>query len=288
MTLPEAIPQLPGPQLVAIVKQETAELDAYLATLPPEALERPSSAPGWTIADVAAHVAMGADGYSTYIRRALLGDATVPPGFPGPTQAHLNPNLSAITAQRTRDFRQSLGDPVLPAFRTKCSQFHQLLDSLTSDDWNKPAYHGRRTTTIRGLVLTRVSEVCLHTWDLKAGLEPSPGLHPHALPALVEWLPSWFYWGFYPPSTLSEPLRYRFHLSTPVPGIWDIVVLGDQFQVEPATPEPAATTFRCDPETAVLVFMGRVPWQSALDQGLLTIEGDPQQATTFFNIFRST
>jgi len=80
MPLPKVIPQLPGPQLTTIIKAEAADLETYLAGIPPDAWERPSGAPGWSIAEVVAHLAMGADLYYTYISRALTGE--VSPSLP--------------------------------------------------------------------------------------------------------------------------------------------------------------------------------------------------------------
>ncbi len=287
MPLPEVIPQLPGPQLTTIVKAEAADLETYLAGLPPDAWERPSGAPGWSIAEVVAHLAMGADFYYTYISRGLTGEVSPPPGFLEPTKAYLDPSFSSSIAYRTQEYRKSLGSDVLPALRARCQRLHHLLDSLTSDEWSRPAYHRLGVTTARGIASYRIGEVCLHTWDLKAGLEPAPSLHPRTLVPLVERAVGWLEWGFHPQPALTQPLRYRFQLAEPVPGQWDVVALGDRFEVGPATSEQSAVSFHCDPEMAILVFTGRIPWQKAQDTGRLTIEGEPAHVTTFFDFFRS-
>lgn len=145
---------------------------------------------------------------------------------------------------------------------------------MTSDDWERPCFHRMHLQTIRGYVHLRLAEVSYHTWDLKAGLETSPRLLPEVVPALVEWLPTWVRWGFFPSDPLDHFIRYRFEVSGPQPLAWDVAVLGDQFSVEHPTDAPPTATFRCDKETAALVF------------GVLVTEGNQEQVDAFFRWFR--
>ena len=112
-------------------------------------------------------------------------------------------------------------------FQQRYSELQQFYSSLTSNDWERPCFHRMHLQTIRGYVHLRMAEVSYHTWDLKAGLETSPRLLPEVVPALVEWLPTWFRWGFFPSDPLDHFIRYRFEVSGPQPLPWDVAVLGD-------------------------------------------------------------
>lgn len=109
---------------------------------------------------------------------------------------------------------------------------------------------------------------------------------PEVVPALVEWLPTWFGWGFFPQQPFEQAVRFRFQVGDPHPLAWDVAVLGDRFLMEIPADTPANATFRCDGETAALVFGNRVPWQKAEERGVLAIQGDQQQIDAFFGWFR--
>ena len=278
-------PTTPGPALARLVQGATDHLAEYYGALRPEQWELPSGAPGWTIADVMGHLTTGALGAGENTRRALKGDISPPPGrLAGPP--HQTPGISQELMERAKGERQRLGPKLLETFQQRYSELQQLYASLAPDDWERPCFHRIHLQTIRGYVHLRLAEVSYHIWDLKAGLEATPRLLPEVIPALLEWLPTWFRWGFFPQEPLEHPLRYRFLVTRPRALKWDVTVFGDRFVVE--TPEGAAatTTFRCDGETAVLVFGSRVSWQEAEERGVLTVEGARGQADAFFQWFR--
>lgn len=278
-------PTTPGPSLARLVQRAENHLAEYFGALRPEQRDLPSGAPGWTLADVMGHLTLSALVAATNTQRALQGDTRPPPGMVvGPPSQ--TPHISEVLAQVARDERQRLGPDLLEVFCQRYAALQQLYASLGPGDWERPCFHRIHLQTIRGYTHLRLAEVSYHTWDLKAGLETAPRLLPEVVPALVEWLPTWFGWGFFPQPPLDQDLRYRFQVGDPRPLVWDVLVLGDRFLVEPPADVPATVTFRCDGETAALVFGNRLPWQRAKERGVLAIEGDPGQIHGFFHWFR--
>lgn len=278
-------PTTHGPALASLVQGATDHLAEYCGALRPEQWDLPSGAPGWTIADVLGHLTTGALAAGVNTRRALKGDTSPPPGRLAGLP-HQTPGISQELLQIAKDERQRLGPTLLRTFQERYAELQQLYASLAPDDWDLPCFHRIHLQTIRGYVHLRLAEVNYHIWDLKAGLEAAPRLLPEVIPAMLEWLPTWFRWGFFPQEPLDQPLRYRFLVSGPHALAWDVTVMGNRFVVDIPAGANATTTFRCDGETAVLVFGSRVSWQQAEEQGVLAVEGDRRQADAFFHWFR--
>ena len=66
---------------------------------------------------------------------------------------------------------------------------------------------------------------------------------------------------------------------------YDIVVAGDQATVEPATTAVAHVRLQGDPETFVLLLLGRLPLAEALAQRRLRAEGAREQVAAFAQWF---
>src|SRR4030095_2280326 len=90
-------------EMIELVRAEAAQLQDFLAGLGTEEWSRASACAGWTVGDVVAHVAQGAQTWGEAITRARTGDFNPPPG-----QSPLRPGErgSAATAQRAIDFHQ--------------------------------------------------------------------------------------------------------------------------------------------------------------------------------------
>ena len=93
-------------------------------------------------------------------------------------------------------------------------------------------------------------------------------------------------WRFQPGQRLPTPIRYRVALTGGDTTAYDIVVAGDQATVEPAGTVVADVRLRCDPETCVLLMLGRLPLADALAQRRLVAEGAREQVAAFTQWFR--
>ena len=285
MVTESPLPQTPGPEAARLLKLASDHIADYFDALPPEQQSAPSGADGWALGDLIAHMSGGTEGTIRDMSRAQQGDAGPLPDVPfrktGP-----DPEGRARVAQRGRECREQQGNALSANFRARNAQLFTLLDSLTPEDWDKPCFHVLQVTTVRGLTLTRIAEIGLHSWDLKSGVEIAPRLLPNIVPALLAWTPIWFTWGFdAQEQPLETPLRFRFQVGEPLNRSWDIIVTGPGFHLEQPSSESALAIFKGDAEAVALVFLHRLPWERAHAQGLLKVEGDLAEVDTFFRWF---
>ena len=89
-----------------------------------------------------------------------------------------------------------------------------------------------------------------------------------------------------PEATLSVPIRCRFVLTGVAANRIDLVVGSDQAQLEAAGEPTADGLFRCDTETLVLIFYGRLKLETAIAEGHVVSEGDPALVTTLDHWFK--
>ena len=127
---------------------------------------------------------------------------------------------------------------------------------------------------VEAMLTTRVQELAIHDWDIRANLDSAPHLYPKSLPVLLERVPTFVAWAVRPGSLLSAPLRYRFKLTGEFTSQHDVVVDGDQARVEAAGEAPTHGTFHAEAETFVLLMCGRLSVGRAVAEGLLVAEGD--------------
>jgi uncharacterized protein (TIGR03083 family) len=273
-------------ETVKLIMAESERLTQYLNTLPPAAWSTPSACDRWEVRDVVAHLAGGAELYTDVISRSVQGDASPPAGrqASGPANAA---SAAAGNAQRVLARRERLGDQVLANFLTANAQLNHLLASLGPEDWEKPHYTALGSAPLRHRPADRLLELVVHGWDIRSRLEPDTHLSDESVPVLVEViLGRVFRWLFHPGPRLPTPIRYRVILTGTDATEHDIVVTGDQAQVEPAGTAVAHVLLRCDTETFILLMLGRLPLRDALAQRRLVAEGVREQISAFAQWFQ--
>jgi uncharacterized protein (TIGR03083 family) len=273
-------------ETVQLIIAESERLTQYLTTLPPEAWSRPSACMRWEVRDVVAHLASGAEVYTDVITRSVQGDASPPAGrqASGPTNAAA---FAEGNAQRVLARREALGDQVLATFLAAYARLNHLLASLSPEDWEKPHYTALGPAPLRHRPADRLLELVVHGWDIRSKLEPDAHLSDASVPILVEViLGRVFRWLFHPGPRLPTPIRYRVALTGLGPTEYDIVIAGDQATVAPAGTAVAHVLLRCDPETFVLLMLGRLPLADALAQRRLVAEGAGEQVAAFAQWFQ--
>lgn len=271
---------------VKLIIAESERLTQYLTTLPPAAWRTPSACARWEVRDVVAHLAMETEMYTDVIARSVQGDAAPPAGRPwsGPTTAAA---FAADTAQRVLARREHLGDHVLAQFRTATAQLHPLLAQLDPADWDKPYYTPVGNTPLRHIPANWLLELVVHGWDIRSRLESDAHLSEASVPVVLEVsLGRACRWRFQPGPRLPTPLYYRVALMGGAPTAYDIVVAGDQATVEPAGTAVAHVRLEGNPETFVLLLLGRLPLADALAPRRLVVEGAREQVAAFIQWFR--
>lgn len=264
--------------LVKLVQRQSERLEQYLAALPPEAWTRPSACDRWEVRDVVAHLVMWAELYANFISRAVQGELSPLEGWP-PAGSLAGPPFHEWSAQAAIKHRESLGEQLLPTFRSTHSQFNQVVMGLGPQDWDKPSYHPVGIRPVRERVEAMIMEKAVHGWDIRSRLEPSAPLSAESLPVVSEWagrrgINFLGLADFRPSSSLLALVCYHFEVTNIPTSGYDIVIENESIRMGPAVTASPNVTFRCDAETFVLTVLGRLKLDSVIADGRLAVEGD--------------
>ena len=277
-----------GKDLIKILDAEINDLHGYFSNLSPSLFSKPSSADGWTNADVLSHITMGALSYHMYLSRALEGLLDPPEGLPSPTKGYLATNVSTTILESTRQLAYDNVSNLVDMFATNCVNLHILLLTIEDKDWNRPVYHRLGNTTVRGLLLYRISEVCLHTWDLKSAVEPNPSLHPRTIHPLLERVPGWLDWVFKPGyAKNNNSVCYHYYVTDPVQTFWEITISENDFVILDKPSANPTVTFESESETAILFLAGRLKADQLVEKQLLAVKGNQEDLEIFLQSYTS-
>jgi uncharacterized protein (TIGR03083 family) len=266
-----------------VLHDEAERLEAFLRTLPPADWQRPSRCDQWQVADVVAHLIE--DRHAERITRGLHGDLT-PSGFVPSGTVHTDAWRASVV-QHPRTLRHQLGDALLVAFCVENAHVDTLLTSLQPEEWETLCYHPSGPLTVRDLVNLRLTEVAMHSWDIRASFDPQASLSEEGVLALVTTIPRVVRRAFRPDIKRTRAMRYRFHMTTPMTATTDIVLNTDGALLESDRhTEAADVTLHCDTATAVLVIFGRLSLAEAIADGRVQVKGRRELASVFGQNFQ--
>ena len=256
---------------IPIARAEYDDLYSYLRTLKDEGWSRPSACDGWRVCDVTAHLIITTDFQSGMVREGLAGKAMV-----------INED-AGVSPQSRRDaiargaieLRERLGASLLESFTQHYDSLFRLLNSLRPEQLNLPARHPvgpEGKVTVGTYIDLVVLETALHGWDIRWAASPSARLSDQSIPVLMEYAEPWLRRILHPKTTSGEVYRYRFQVSAMKAR--DLVVEGHGLAETSASGSAPTATLHCDANTFLLLHFGRLSFQKALEEGLLTIDGD--------------
>ena len=150
-----------------LARLEAERLAAYLGTLSDAGWEHPTACDLWQVGDVVGHLVWIGEFYVTFITRALAGDVTPPPGSPRDERyAGLPPE--DFYDLKAREYRDFLGNQILPTFVRRFEALSQALESLTPDDYEKPCFYHSGNRPVWTLADLTVQELAVHAWDIQS------------------------------------------------------------------------------------------------------------------------
>lgn len=265
-------------QRVAILRREVADFKQRLSELPPGAWGQPSACAGWTVAEVMGHLA-GQD-FALRVRRGIAGDYSPPPGSP-PVSQHDEDAFAQAIFERAFATREREGKELAATLLRRLEETVAVFESVPAEGWDALCYWPPGPEPARVMLDMRISELCMHAWDIFSGLDPEYRLSPAAVAVLLDTIPRAVRRAFRAEPGLTGPLRFRFELTEPV-AAYDLLFSREGAALErAATEQPAAVTFRCNGETYVMVMYGRLEPAAALAAGQLTYRGDAALAESF-------
>ena len=273
----------PMTTLIDLVNAEAGRLADNLAGMKQESWSEDSACQGWKIGDVVAHLSIAASTWAASLTRAAAGDSEPPQG-----QSFLGAGVrgSEVIANAATAHYKEKGQQLLSEFTQGYDQLEQVMSSLRPEDWEKPCFHRRGKMPVHQFVALRVQELAVHSWDIRAGLDPSAAISDEALPQLVTMVPRWLRNAFRPGLDLPTPARFRFDVTGAERVSQDVVVNGQEFEIQAAGSGQADATFRCDTGNYILLIYGRVGIEQGLSSGRLSIEGPKERAAEFTTWFQ--
>ena len=278
---------MPHPQeRVSILRREVAAFKARAANLSPADWERPSACAGWTCAEVAAHL-LGQD-FSLRVTRGLSGDFSPPPGSP-PVAQHDEDAFAQSIFQRALATREREGAQLTATLFYRLDEAVRVFEQTPAGQWETLCYWPPGPEPARVMLDMRISELCMHAWDIFSRFDPQYRLAAAAVPVLMDTVPRAVRRAFRPDPALTRPLCFRFHIDRPRPAVYDLIISRDSAKLETVNPATAAAdadpapavTFQCDGETWVMTMYGRQSPDAAIAAGRLTYAGDAALAQSF-------
>jgi len=263
------------PSQVKVARAATELLRDDLAALTPAEWETPNACGVLSVSETVAHLARGAERYTQWTRRALEGIADPPDDAVFYTD---RATASAGIRDGSLLFHRSLGHRVLETFQRNGLALIGLFESLRPDDWQRPTFHPVAVIPLEKLLGWRIAELSLHRWDILARLGREAHLPDGSHEPIVDWLPIWFKIAVAVREPLDKPLRYRFILTVPLRRAMRITLRGQRHEVDAADRTRADAILTTDAETFILLMMGRLRWEPALEHGAVAVSGNKQAA----------
>ena len=267
-----------------LARFEAERLAAYLGTLSVEGWDHSTACDLWQVGDVVGHLVWIGEFYVTFVTRALAGDLSAPPGSPRDERyAALPPG--DFYDLKAREYRDYLGNQILPTFARRFEALSQVLDGLTPDDYDKPCFDHSGNRPVWTLPDLTVQELAVHAWDIQSHTEPGTPLSPESQPVLLERVVQ----RPLPALALAESSAgsstLRFQLSGTVNHAYDITLTPNATRLELAGNTPASTDLSCDTETFIMMLYRRLNLATAIAEGRISVTGDAALAQSFASAF---
>ena len=257
--------------VTAALRREYELLDSCLAALRPERWAGPSAAAEWNVQKVVSHLGSGAEITLRTLQQELDGAAP----------------LTAESRQEVWDHFDSLAPaPLFAAFEERNQAHLGYLEALA------PEQRARRLRFFAGEAPVgeysqyRLSELALHSWDIRVALDPTARLLPDTtrtlLPLMLQTLPR--------RANADARARlagtaYAFVLAGAVRCELAVAVQAESVAVEQAWFGGPVATLWLPAEAFIRLLAGRLPLPVAEQAGELVVEGDGTAARALNELF---
>ena len=258
---------------VKLIAAETGRLEEYLRGASPQVWRLDSPCEGWTVGDVIGHLGWAAAFFAAAISQGRSGITSAPEGLP--EIGSIPPaELPSFIARMAREYNQSAGAGLVTSFSSSVDRLNGAFSDMKDDDWSKECWGLRQLQPASAYVTTRISEVVIHSWDIRSPSDPKAGLSPDCVAVVLERLPVWLNgMGLADFRASQSPARYRIQTTGAADFQRDIVSVGEDNRVEEVriegAPEEPTATFTCDADVLALLVWGRLTPGQVLADGRL-------------------
>jgi uncharacterized protein (TIGR03083 family) len=279
--------QTPAPErpdfsaVVAAMRREYEMLNRHLAALRPQHWAEPGACGSWSVQDVVRHL-----GEEAETRLILLKYKLDEAGTERPTRERY---------QVIWDYFASLTpEPLYAAFRDRNETYLAYVEALPIEKQQQrvrfspgeaPPQLGE--VPLGEYLQSRLSELALHSWDIRVVLEPTARLLPDTTRTLLASILDLV--DFELPADVRARLAgttYAFVLSGAVEREVILVVETDRVALADRAVSGATATLQLPAEAFIRLLLGRLPLPAAAAAGEVAVEGDRNAAMDLNALYR--
>ncbi len=255
---------------IKLIEAETARLKDYVRDSGPDQWNLDSPCEGWTVGDVIGHLGWAAEFFGDAISNGRSGTTTAPQGLP--EIGSMPPaEIPDLITRMAKEYARSADADLSDAFTSSVDRLNGIFASMEDDDWPKECWSFRGLQPASNYVTTRISEVVIHSWDIRFPSDPEASLAPESVAVVLDRLPVWLNsLGLAEFKPAQSPARYRFKTTGAADFQRDVVIGDPENKVEDAQGEPTAT-LTCDADVLALLVWGRLKPGQVLADGRLSI-----------------
>ncbi|TCO48842.1 maleylpyruvate isomerase family mycothiol-dependent enzyme [Actinocrispum wychmicini] len=233
--------------LVKALVDEWTAIDGLLTALPPADWAKPTALPGWSVQDVVSHIVGGE-----------LGLAGQQPPVTKKSFAHVRNDIGTINEYWVDWLRAESPDEVHARFRSATTQRAQVLQDMTSEDFDAPSWTPAGQGTYGRFMRIRLFDCWMHEQDIREAVGhqgnesgPSAEISLDEITAAL---------GYIVGKRAAAPAgaSVTFHLTGPVERALHVLVDG-RAKVVDSLPGPATVTLVLTSSLFARLCGGRTP-----------------------------
>jgi len=255
---------------IQLIAAETNRLKEYVSRAPSDRWGLSSPCEGWTVGDVIGHLGWAAEFFADAVSQGRRGITSPPFGLPEigsiPTA-----ELPGFIAGKAREYKDDAGENLADAFASSADRLQGIFSIMEDDEWSKECWGLRMLQPASAYVSIRISEVVIHSWDIRFPSDSDARLAPESVAVVLKRLPVWLdSIGLADFKPSQNPARYRLQTNGSAEFQRDIFAGDGANRVEESQGEPTAT-LSCDADVLALLVWGRLKPGQVVADGRLKI-----------------
>ena len=262
---------VPTAEGIKLIAAETARIKKYLEEITSEEWALESPCEGWTVGDVIGHLGWAAEFFADSISRGREGITTAPDGLPEINSIPAT-EIPGFIARMAKDYKLDADANLADAFSSSVDRLNGIFSIMEEDgDWSTQCWGFRELRPAEAYVTSRLSEVVIHSWDIRAPSNAKAGLFPDCVAPVLERLPAWLNELGLANFRSNQPSAiYRFQTNGSTSFIRNVLIEERNNRIEETNKEPTAT-FTCHADYLALLVWGRLQPGDLLADGRLEV-----------------